>query len=70
MNKTGERTAVMTFSINHQVIGSGELPRMWEIYTPNSGLRCGENRHAPISRDYEPPFVLEGLEKVVIDVKM
>jgi len=33
-------------------------------------LRCGENRHAPISRDYEPPFVLEGLEKVVIDVAL
>lgn len=68
--KTGKRTATINFTLNNQLIGSGDLPRMWEIYTPNSGLRCGENRHAPISRDYEPPYVLEGLKKVVIDVAL
>ncbi|MEM1122519.1 MAG: hypothetical protein AAGJ18_18890, partial [Bacteroidota bacterium] len=70
MAKTGKRTATVTFLLNQQAIGTGNLPRMWEIYTPNSGLRCGENRHAPISRDYEPPFVLEGLEKVVVDIAL
>ncbi|MFK7982797.1 MAG: sulfatase-like hydrolase/transferase [Saprospiraceae bacterium] len=70
MKKTGDRTADITLLLADTIIGQGQLPRMWEIYTPNSGLRCGENRHAPISRDYEPPFVLEGLEKVVIDVKL
>jgi len=70
LDKTGKRTATVSFTLNNRPIGKGDLPRMWEIYTPNSGLRCGENRHAPISRDYSPPFVLEGLKKVIIDVAL
>lgn len=70
VEKTGESAAKVDFYLDGEKIGEGELPRMWPIYTPNSGLRCGENRHAPISRAYEPPFVLEGLRKVVIDVAL
>lgn len=58
------------FLLNDEEIGKGVLPRMWPIYTPNSGLRCGENRHAPISRAYDPPFVLQGLKRVVVDVAL
>ncbi len=67
IKKTTARSAVVTLLLNDNEIGTGELPRMWEIYTPNSGIRCGENQHAPISRDYTPPFRLNGLEKVRID---
>ena len=67
INKIAARAASVKFLLDDKTIATGELPRMWEIYTPNSGLRCGENRHAPISRNYTPPFVLEGLEQVRID---
>lgn len=70
LEKTGESSGTITFTLNDKPIGKGELPRIWPIYTPNSGLRCGENRHAPISRDYEPPFILDGLKKIVVDVEM
>lgn len=70
LEKIGENTGKVTLMLGEEVIASNILPRMWPIYTPNSGLRCGENRHAPISREYEPPFVLKGLKKVVIDVEM
>lgn len=70
LEKTGDDTGKVTFFLNQKKIGEGELPRMWAIYVPNSGLRCGENQHSPISRDYEPPFVLEGLKKVIIDTKI
>lgn len=70
LEKTSESSAKVEFYLEDKKIGEGELPRMWPIYTPNSGLRCGENRHAPISRAYQPPFVLEGLKKVVVNVAM
>jgi len=70
LQKTTKDSGKILFKLNNVIIGSGELPRMWPIYTPNSGLRCGENQHAPISRDYEPPFVLQGLRKVTIDIEM
>jgi arylsulfatase len=68
LEKTGDISGQINLFLNNENIGSGILPRMWQIYVPNSGLRCGENRHSPISRDYGPPFVLEGLQKVTIDV--
>ena len=56
--------------LDNQIIGSVKLSEMWGIHVPNSGLRCGENRHAPISRDYTPPFILKGLKKVVVDLNL
>lgn len=66
--KTDESSGLVTFSLDNEIIGKGELTRIWPIYTPNSGLRCGENRHAPISREYDAPFELDGLHKVMIDI--
>ena len=68
--KEGKESGIITFTLNGETIGEGRLPRLWPIYTPNSGLRCGENRHAPISREYEPPFELNGLKKVVVNVEL
>jgi len=70
VSKTGEDSGQITFTLNDDIIGGGELPKIWPIYTPNSGLRCGENRHAPISRAYQPPFELLGLQKVVVNVEI
>ena len=44
---------------------------MWPIYAANAGIRCGENRHAPISRSYQAPFVFDHeLKRVVVDVDL
>ncbi len=70
LKKIDKSSGEVNFFLNNENIGGGALPRMWQIYVPNSGLRCGENRHSPISRDYEPPFKLDGLKKVTVDVEM
>jgi arylsulfatase A-like enzyme len=69
INKTGGDSAIANVSIGGQSFGIMELPKLWPIYTPNSGLRCGENRHAPISRAYQSPFIFDQkLKRVVVDV--
>ena len=70
INKDLHGSWTVDLILNEEIIGSSKLLNMWEIYVPNSGLRCGENRHAPISRNYEPPFVLNGLKKVVADLNI
>lgn len=66
---TGESSASVTLTANEREIGKLDLPRMWPIFAPNSGLRCGENQHAPISREYEPPFRLgSALQRIIVDV--
>ncbi len=52
-------------------VASVQLPAMWQVYAPNSGVRCGENRHAPVSRDYEAPFVFDqGLHRVIVELDL
>ena len=52
-------------------VASMQLPEMWQVYAPNSGVRCGENRHAPVSRDYEAPFVFDqGLHRVIVELDL
>ena len=71
IRKTGADSGRVTFTIDGRAAGSLALPRMWPIYAANAGIRCGENRHAPVSRDYAPPFLFSGeIERVVIDVDM
>ncbi|MCY4565719.1 MAG: hypothetical protein OXE40_14740, partial [Gammaproteobacteria bacterium] len=33
-----------------------DIPRMWEVKSLNAGIRCGENRGAPVSRLYRGAF--------------
>jgi arylsulfatase len=69
--KTGESSAVATLLVDGDSVGAAELLRMWPIYAANAGIRCGENRHAPVSRDYEPPFLFDGeIQRVVVDIDM
>ncbi len=69
--KTGESTAVVTLTLDGNIIGNLDLPQMWPIYAANAGIRCGENRHAPVTRAYTPPFVFDQqLNRVVVDVDM
>ncbi|MDJ0938727.1 MAG: sulfatase-like hydrolase/transferase [Woeseiaceae bacterium] len=71
IRKTGESSGMLTLTADGTAVAELELPSMWPIYAANAGIRCGENRHAPVTRDYEQPFVFDGrLERVVVDVTM
>ena len=64
-------SATVRLLADGDTVGEIALPQMWQIYAPNSGIRCGENRHAPISRRYEAPFVFDhGLTKIVARVDL
>ncbi len=71
IEKTGESSGQVRMFVDTTPSGTIELPRMWPIYAANAGIRCGENRHAPVSRDYEAPFIFDGeLRRVVVDIDM
>jgi arylsulfatase len=71
INKTGVASGVAQINLGDKNLGTFELPKLWPIYTPNSGVRCGENRHAPISRVYQAPFVFDQvLKRVIVDVAL
>ena len=73
--KVTKTSALATFFVHdrhyQRNIGMLKIAKMWPIYTPNSGVRCGENRHAPISQAYSPPFVFEQeLKRVLVDIDL
>ncbi|MEM6513191.1 MAG: arylsulfatase [Pseudomonadota bacterium] len=71
IRKTGESRGVVTLRVGDTIFAELTLTTMWPIYAANAGVRCGENRHAPVSRDYELPLVFEQtLRRVVVDVAM
>ena len=71
IRKTGEASGEAVLDVDGRPAGMIELPNMWPIYAANAGIRCGENRHAPVTRDYDPPFVFDqSLARVVVDVDM
>ncbi|MDJ0657799.1 MAG: arylsulfatase [Xanthomonadales bacterium] len=71
IRKTGESAATVTLTLNGEELVQAPLPKMWPIYAPNAGIRCGENRHAPVTRDYSGPSVFDQtLHRIVVDVDM
>ena len=69
--KTGGESATAKVALGNESLGVMLLSKLWPIYTPNSGIRCGENRHAPISRAYASPFVFnQTLKRVTVDVEI
>jgi arylsulfatase len=71
ISKTAADSAIAKVALGEQSLGVMLLPKLWPIYTPNSGIRCGENRHAPISRSYTSPFVFnQELKRVTVDIEM
>jgi arylsulfatase len=69
--KTGDNSAEVNMLVDDARVASIQLPRMWQVFAPNSGIRCGENRHAPISRDYDAPFVFDQeLQRVVVELDL
>lgn len=69
--KTGADGATVAMRVGDETVASTVLPRMWQIFSPNSGIRCGENRHAPISREYDGPFSFDQqLKRVVVTLAL
>ncbi|MEM9172685.1 MAG: arylsulfatase [Pseudomonadota bacterium] len=71
LSKTGESSATLAFTIDGEPAGGGELPKLWAIYVPNAGLRCGANHGAPISDAYTAPFTFsETLVRIDVDIAL
>ncbi len=69
IEKTGDDSAKVAVLIDGTRIDSFKLPKMWPIYAPNSGIRCGENQGAPISGNYSGDFPFDGkLKRIIVDV--
>lgn len=69
--KTGHSSAAVSMLIDGAPVASVQMPKMWQVFAPNSGIRCGENRHAPISREYDAPFVFDQkLDRVVVELDL
>ncbi|MEL7296419.1 MAG: arylsulfatase [Pseudomonadota bacterium] len=67
--KTGESSARLVMHADGRRIGEGVLPKLWGVFVPNSGVRCGANHDAPISDDYIAPGTFAGvIERVIVDV--
>ncbi len=66
-----DNSAIVDMLVDDTRVATMTLEKTWQVFAPNSGIRCGENRHAPISRDYLPPFVFDhDLARVVVELDL
>lgn len=69
IQKTVEDSAIAKMAVDGEALGQLDMPKLWPIYAPNSGIRCGENSGAPISKDYDGDFAFDQtLNRVIVDV--
>ncbi len=60
------RTEISLY-IGDDTVGQMTLPQMWEVQALNAGVRCGQNRGAPIGFSYKGANEFDqDLEKVVV----
>jgi arylsulfatase len=65
----GEGTGELMFSIDGRRVGGLSLPSMWKVEALNAGIRCAENRGAPISFDYRGTYPFQGsFDKVEVSL--
>ena len=57
---SGHGSADITMTINGKKMASNNFPKMWKVEALNAGIRCGENKGAPISFDYDGSFPFNG----------
>ncbi|MEP4051296.1 MAG: arylsulfatase [Litorimonas sp.] len=62
---SGQGGADISMMINGKKTASRNFPKMWKVEALNAGIRCGENKGAPISFDYEGSFLFSGQVKSV-----
>ena len=69
IEKTGEDSAIAEMAVDGNPLGQLDMPKLWPVYAPNSGIRCGENSGAPISKNYTGDFAFDQtLNRVIVDV--
>jgi arylsulfatase len=69
--KTGSASGTVEMAIDGQTAGVMEIPEMWPIKALNAGVRCGENRGAPVSQTYEGAFPFDQeLRFVVVNLDL
>ena len=69
--KTSASSGRVELFVDGQASGGVELPRMWEVKSLNAGIRCGENRGAPISRLYGGAFRFDQtLERLTVELEI
>ncbi len=54
--KTSATSGHVELLVDGNSAGSVDIPGMWEVKSLNAGVRCGENRGAPISHSYTGSF--------------
>lgn len=62
---SGQGSADISMMINGKKAASRNFPKMWKVEALNAGIRCAENKGAPISFDYEGSFPFSGRVKSV-----
>lgn len=68
---TGKGSGEVHMSIDGKAAGRLSLPSMWKVEALNAGIRCGENKGAPISFDYDGTGLLQGkLSRVDFSLKI
>ena len=69
--KTSSSSGRVDLLVDGRESGGVDLPRMWEVKSLNAGVRCGENRGAPISRLYRGAFRFDQiLERLTIELEI
>jgi len=62
---SGQGSADISMMINGKTVASQNFPKMWKVEALNAGIRCAENKGAPISFDYDGSFPFKGRVKSV-----
>lgn len=62
---SGNGSATLELRADGAVVGALDLPNMWKVEALNAGVRCGENRGAPISYAYSGTGQFSGALKRV-----
>lgn len=66
---SGQGSADVFLYFDDASAGSLQLTKMWKVEALNAGIRCGENKGAPISFDYEGYFAFDQvLHQVAVDL--
>ena len=69
--KTAASAGRVDLFVDGRAAGGVDIPNMWEVKSLNSGLRCGENRGAPISRLYRDAFRFDQtLERLTVELEI
>jgi arylsulfatase len=69
--KTGPASGRVEMLLDGDFAGAMDIPRMWPIKALNAGVRCGQNRGAPVSQSYEGAFPFDQvLTRVVVNLDL